>query len=220
MTPLIRQDRDAMGELFIWTDIDPAHEHDFNQWYDREHMAERAGIPGFRWARRYRSQTGERRYLALYRTETLHVFGSPAYRQAFEHQTQWSLDNFARMRNTQRRVMIVSPLSGTGTGSALALVRLGTVAKAERAAALDLGALDGVLTVRVLTPDPELSTPLPSEDPSTRDLEPFLVIDATTSGAAQAAAHAAVVGLRLDENSTQIFDLLWDLRATDLNAQP
>ena len=33
-----------MGELFIWTDIDPAHEDDFNQWYGCEHMAERAGI--------------------------------------------------------------------------------------------------------------------------------------------------------------------------------
>src|SRR3546814_7604945 len=65
----IRQDRDAMGELFIWTDIDPAHEDDFNQWYDREHMAERAGIAGFQWARRYRATQGERRYLALYRTE-------------------------------------------------------------------------------------------------------------------------------------------------------
>ncbi len=33
---------DVMGELFIWTDIDPAHEADFNRWYDREHMAAQA----------------------------------------------------------------------------------------------------------------------------------------------------------------------------------
>lgn len=220
MTLPIRQDRDAMGELFIWTDIDPEHEHDFNQWYDREHMAERAGIPGFRWARRYRSQTGERRYLALYRTESLHVFGSPAYRKAFEHQTQWSLDNFSRMRNTSRRVMVVSPLGGAGTGAALALVRLANVANAERVAALDLGALEGVLMLRVLTPDVDLSTPLPSEDPTTRVLEPCLVIDATTPAAAEAAARAAISGLGLSEDSVQTFDLLWDLRSADLNGQP
>lgn len=150
----IRHDRDAMGELFIWTDIDPAHEEDFNQWYDREHMAERAGIAGFRWARRYRSQHGRRRYLALYRTEDLHVFGSAAYRQAFERQTPWSLANFARMRDTHRRVMVVSPLAGAGTGAALGLLRLGSVELAARAAALAASAqeIEGVLALRVLTP--------------------------------------------------------------------
>ena len=28
------------GLLCIWTDIDPAHEADFNHWYDREHIPE------------------------------------------------------------------------------------------------------------------------------------------------------------------------------------
>jgi len=223
MTDVIRQDRDAMGELFIWTDVDPDHEQDFNQWYDREHMAERASIPGFVWARRYRLRSTERRangrYLALYRTESLHVFGSPAYRQAFENQTPWSLKNFARMKSPQRRVMAVSPLSGAGTGGALALVRLDTVAQAELAATLAFGSMDGVLAVRVLTPDPELSTPLPSENESLRSLAPFLVIDTTTGAAAQAAVQVVVGALGLPARNAQTFDLLWELRAADLNAQ-
>ncbi|CCJ50048.1 DUF4286 family protein [Bordetella parapertussis] len=216
----IRHDRDAMGELFIWTDIDPAHEEDFNQWYDREHMAERAGIAGFRWARRYRSQHGRRRYLALYRTENLHVFGSAAYRQAFERQTPWSLANFARMRDTNRRVMVVSPLAGVGTGAALGLLRLGSVELAARAAALAASAqeIEGVLALRVLTPDPQLSTPLPSEDPAARVLDPVLIIDATTEPAA--AARSLAEQLELPTDGIQTFHLLWDLRADDLHAAP
>ncbi len=220
MASPIRQDRDAMGELFIWTDIDPAHEDDFNQWYDREHMAERAGIAGFSWARRYRTQQGDRRYLALYRTQSMNVFFSPEYRKAFEHQTPWSLANFARMRNTNRRVSIVSPLAGVGTGAALGMVRLGTVEQAARAAALAetvLG-IDGVLTLRVLTPDPELSTPLPSEDASARVLEPVLIIDTTTEPAAAAAVRLVADQLDLSADHTYTFDLLWDLRADDLHA--
>ena len=104
----IRLDRDAPGELFIWTDVDAAFEDDFNRWYEREHMEERAEIPGFRWARRYRSSSEGRRYLALYRTESLNVFTSAAYKKAFEQQTDWSLTNFKRMTNTNRRVMAVS----------------------------------------------------------------------------------------------------------------
>lgn len=113
---------DVMGELFIWTDIDPAHEADFNRWHDREHMAERAAIPGFMWARRYRARRAAPRYLALYRTESLSVFTSEAYRQAFSQQTAWSLANFGRMRNTRRRVMAVTPLGGYGTGALLVLI--------------------------------------------------------------------------------------------------
>ena len=207
-----------MGELFIWTDIDPAHEDDFNQWYDREHMAERAGIAGFQWARRYRSQQGERRYLALYRTESLHVFGSDIYRQAFEHQTPWSLTNFARMRNTNRRVSVVSPLAGAGTGASLGLLPLGSVDTAARAAALAASALDidGVLALRVLTPDPDLSTPLPSEDPATCKLEPVLIVDATTEPAAAAAVRMMADQLDLPSEQARTFHLLWDLRSDDL----
>src|SRR3954471_859489 len=93
------------GQLCIWTDVDPAHDAEFNHWYDREHMQERVAIPGFQAARRFRAiAPGARPYLALYDTDDLAVFTSPAYRQAFTQQTAWSLQNFARMQATQRRV--------------------------------------------------------------------------------------------------------------------
>lgn len=219
----IRQDRDARGELFIWTNIDPAHEDEFNQWYDREHMAERAAIPGFLWARRYRAQAGPRRYLALYGTQDLHVFGSAAYRQAFENQTQWSLLNFSRMRDTIRRVAAVTTLAGAGTGGAIALLPLADLARAEQAARLAAGfqaQAAGLLALRVLVPDAELSTPLPSEDVTTRVLEPLLVVDAVSEASAQDAARALVERLALAPDGAQVFRLLWELRADDLRCAP
>jgi len=35
------------GMLLVCTNVDPAHEDDFNRWYDREHVNERVAIPGF-----------------------------------------------------------------------------------------------------------------------------------------------------------------------------
>src|SRR5690625_2476067 len=93
------------GELFIWTDVNPDFEQDFNQWYDKEHMEERASIPGFLWSRRYRSAHGKRPYLALYRTAGLGVFTSEPYLNIFNNQTDWSKQCFERMMHTKRRVM-------------------------------------------------------------------------------------------------------------------
>lgn len=110
------------GQLCVWTDIDPAHEADFNAWYDREHMQERVAIPGFTHARRFRATDGgPRRYLALYVTDALDVFRGDAYRRAFTQQTAWSLANFERMTGTQRRVGELTIEAGDGEGAHLAL---------------------------------------------------------------------------------------------------
>lgn len=218
-TQTLQQDTDAPGELLIWTSVDPAYEQDFNQWYDQEHMQERAAIKGFRWSRRYQSDTCARPYLALYQTDTLHVFTSEPYRQAFTKQTQWSERNFKRMRDTSRRVNAVTPLAGIGTGAAVALVCLQSIEQAQAAIVLAQelkSALEGVLAVRALCPDPVLSTPLPSEDLATRKLEPFVVIDTTTLASAEAAGKWLAEKLTLPLGRSHSFKLLWDLQSIDL----
>lgn len=218
-TQTLQQDTDASGELLIWTSVDPAYEQDFNQWYDQEHMQERAAIKGFRWSRRYHSDTCARPYLALYQTDTLHVFTSEPYRQAFTKQTQWSERNFTRMRDTSRRVNAVTPLAGAGTGAAVALVCLQSIEQAQAAIVLAQelkSALEGVLAVRALCPDPVLSTPLPSEDLATRKLEPFVVIDTTTLASAEAAGKWLAEKLTLPLGRSHSFKLLWDLQSIDL----
>jgi hypothetical protein len=39
--------------LVIWTDIAPEWEVEFNEWYDKEHIPELLGVPGFQTGRRY-----------------------------------------------------------------------------------------------------------------------------------------------------------------------
>ena len=218
-TVAIQQSLDAMGELLIWTDIAAEKEVDFNQWYDTEHMQERASISGFQWSRRYYSETAKRPYLALYRTDTLHVFRSEPYRRAFENQTAWSVRNFSAMHNTNRRVNAVTQIEGAGIGGALSLVCLGQLKQAQLALELvhELRkTITGIIALRILTPDPDLSTPLPSENPSQRVLEPYLVIDTTTLKAAQLAGEW--VKNQLDANLVRhdSFRLLWDVRSSEL----
>jgi len=216
----LQQHPDAPGELLIWTSVDPAHEQDFNQWYDQEHMQERAAIKGFRWSRRYYSDTCARPYLALYQTDTLHVFTSEPYRLAFTKQTQWSERNFTRMRDTRRRVNAVTQLFGAGTGAALALVCLDTLETTHAATAFTqelATAIDGILSVRALCPDLVLSTPLPSEDLTTRKLEPFIVIEATTLAKADLAGHWLTKKLGVAAENSHSFQLLWDLQSADLS---
>jgi hypothetical protein len=218
-TVAIQQSLDAMGELLIWTDIAAEKEADFNQWYDTEHMQERASILGFQWSRRYHSETATRPYLALYRTDTLHVFRSEPYRKAFENQTAWSVRNFTAMHNTNRRVNAVTEIAGAGIGGALSLICLGQLKQAQQA--LELveemrEAMTGIIAVRLLAPDPDLSTPLPSESTCQRVLEPYLVIDTTTLNAAQQAGEWMTKRLDASQVRHDCFRLLWDVRSSEL----
>lgn len=216
---VIQQSLDAMGELLIWTDIAAEKEDDFNQWYDTEHMQERASIAGFQWSRRYHSSTAQRPYLALYRTDTLHVFRSEPYRKAFENQTEWSVRNFSAMHNTNRRVNAVTEIAGAGTGGALSLICLGELDVAQQALSLVQTLrqdLPGVIAARILVPDPDLSTPLPSEDAHQRVLEPYLVIDTTTLKAAEQAGEWMAQRLAGNKVKHDSFRLLWDVRSSEL----
>ena len=130
------------GMLFVATDIDPSHEAEFNQWYDREHVEERARIEGFISAARYQSlseKSGGRKYLGLYRTESLGAFTSAAYKAAFGQQTEWSVTNLGRMVDPMRRVCAVAGSVGQGSGRNLSVVTLAaapdTAKLADRAGA-------------------------------------------------------------------------------------
>jgi hypothetical protein len=215
----VLQTRDAQGELFIWTNVETEYEEDFNRWYDREHMEERAAIPGFIWSRRYRAVSDDKcRYLALYRTRTVDVFLSAPYRKAFENQTQWSMTNFGRMFGNTRRVTIVTPVIGKGIGAALSLLQLGDLATAQRAAQ-ETGALlgeeTGFLGARILFPDPELSTPLPTKG-ANNFIEPFLILETTTKAVADQLGQRAAEKFSVAPDKVTSFDLLWDLRSEDL----
>jgi hypothetical protein len=69
------------GLLLVAIDVDPAHEDDFNRWYDEEHLPERLQCEGFLSARRYVALEGEPKYLALYELEDPGVLDRAAYQR-------------------------------------------------------------------------------------------------------------------------------------------
>jgi hypothetical protein len=204
------------GQLCIWTDVDPEHELDFNRWYDREHMQERVAIPGFQSARRFKAiGASTRPYLALYDTDDIGVFASAAYRHAFENQTGWSLRNFARMRNNQRRVGRMAIEIGDGEGGALALFVVPPQApdvEALREPLAGSAAADHVIRASLLLTDVGLSTPLkPDALPAPAD--GLVMIEATRADVAQAEAAALASALGLPGAEIHVFQTLWRLGA-------
>lgn len=197
---------DRPGELLVWTDIDPAHEADFNTWYDREHMDERVAIPGFAFARRFLRIGPGRKYLALYRTDSLGVFDSAAYRRAFDNQTQWSLDNFKRMRDARRCVGTVTHESGAGRGGCLGLIEVA----ADKAQLDEAVAREGIISGYLLAPDMRLSKPLPGAAVKPID-GTVLIIEGTSAAAVVEAVQRAARALAADPAGAATFQLMWQL---------
>jgi len=206
------------GELFIWTNVEDAHEADMNHWYESEHLRERIQIPGFQWARRYRARQGPRRYLALYRTDAVEVFRSQVYQSAFRHQTAWSQQVFARMRDTVRRVCTVPHAGGMGTGQGGLLVELPPALPGDQQGQLlsRLRALSGVAGFHWLEPVAELSTPLPGGAPG--ECAPMVFLDTLEPEAQlQAQVEFALRELGLGARAqVHAFDFMREVRAADL----
>lgn len=93
----------AGGLLVASMNVDPAAEHEFNEWYNSEHLPQLAAVPGVLCARRFRSPAAdaERRYLALYHLKGPEVSRSDAWQKAAN--TEWT----ARMRPRFQDLLIL-----------------------------------------------------------------------------------------------------------------
>jgi len=216
------------GMLMTSMDVAAAHELEFNQWYDREHLAERVAIDGFVEARRYVAVDAAPKYLGLYSTETFDVLDSPAYRTALANQTPWSLSNIGRFQNMLRSVARITVSRGVGRGAALGLVRIRpseTSADALRAAIrelLDPDMLHGIISMHLMESDPGLSRPLTDDpaapNPAARDW--YVLIDGTDVLAVTEVMHrrfdAAIAATSSMLVSSGSYRLLWDLAKSDL----
>lgn len=214
MTDMPTSPRPGKGLLFIWTDIEPVHEEEFNRWYDREHMAERAAIPGFELSRRFVSQDSSPKYLALYRTTSLDVFRSEVYRNAFANQTQWSNQTFARMKNTVRRVGEIADRAGQGEGGFLSLFLMPRDRAAPAHATLDaVTRADGVITAWVMEPDAALSVPIgaPSGEPVD---DRIIVVEGTDPGRVAACTRHLAEACLPGGAHVVSFHHLWSLSAS------
>ena len=76
--------------FFAIMDVDPEHEADFNEIYDKEHIPEILKVPGVRSAVRYRLDRGSRatkkedhaKYIAIYEVDSPDVPDSDAFNEA------------------------------------------------------------------------------------------------------------------------------------------
>lgn len=211
------------GMLFVATDVAAQDEVDFNQWYDREHVEERVRVPGFLSGTRYRALQGGRKYLGLYKTESLASFTSAAYRAAFTQQTPWSVSSLDKMRDPMRRVCAVEAVTGQGCGSHLAII---TLEQAEpeglKLAILHLGSMlaeqPGFVRSSLLSPDVELSSPLPKESRENRRLLPMLLIESSSAAAGQWLNELACRQLKTAAEATQHYVLGWQLTKQELTS--
>lgn len=105
------------GVVAIWNDITPEGRAEFYEWHDREHMPERAGIPGFLRGRRYIAVHGSPQYFTLYETETEAVLTGNDYLTRLNNPTPWTATVVpAHFRNTSRGVCAVEFSDGVGQG--------------------------------------------------------------------------------------------------------
>ncbi|QJW53890.1 hypothetical protein HL670_00748 [Serratia plymuthica] len=211
------------GMLFVATDVAAQDEADFNQWYDREHVEERVRVPGFLSGTRYQALQGGRKYLGLYKTESLASFTSAAYRAAFTQQTPWSVSSLDKMRDPMRRVCVVEAVTGQGCGSHLAII---TLEQAEpeglKLAILHLGNMlaeqPGFVRSSLLSPDVELSSPLPKESRENRRLLPMLLIESSSASAGLRLNELACRQLKITADATQHYALGWQLTKQELTS--
>src|SRR5437879_40553 len=84
-----------MGTSILFSEMVPeaSYEAEFNDWYDREHIPLRMGVPGFHSAQRY-VVPGTRHYLAIYEMESASALKTLAYQEVKNkpsERTQWML---------------------------------------------------------------------------------------------------------------------------------
>lgn len=81
---------DAQGLITVWLDVPPEREEEFNDWYDREHLAQVVAVPGFVSARRYRVDDAPLKYLAWYDTADETVEAGADFQGIVDKPTPWS----------------------------------------------------------------------------------------------------------------------------------
>jgi hypothetical protein len=112
------------GILSVFNDIAPEGYEHFERWYNREHLQERVGVPGFRFGRRYELVAGGyRRFFAFYEVDSPAVLTSPAYVERLESPTPWTRESMTYFRNMVRTVCDLTAAAGDLIGSHAVVLR-------------------------------------------------------------------------------------------------
>jgi hypothetical protein len=122
----------ATGLLAVWMQIPESSEQDLNEWYTHEHLPERINCPGFQTAMRYRSISGEPKYMALYDLDTPQVLYSEAYRALQTGATEWTRRIGRSLeRNIRKEYELLQSIGEAPPGPASSIVMVRVVGEPE-----------------------------------------------------------------------------------------
>jgi hypothetical protein len=147
----------ASAFLGIWHNLKPGTEREFDRWHTYEHMPERAGVPGFRQARRYVNRSlASHVCFTMYEAAHVETFRSPGYLARLDNPTPWTRKVGATQTSFLRGAFELDVSLGAGIGGALATFRVETdgsdrerTALALRHACQDMLFLHGVVGVHL-----------------------------------------------------------------------
>ena len=222
--------------LAIWNNVTAEHEAEFNEWYVREHVPERVGIPGFLNGRRHlalsSADPGCPRNFTFYEVTDLQVLQSTAYLERLNRPTPWTQKVMPWFENMSRTACQVRGSAGLGHGAFAGTLRFrldeGTGDEFHRWAQSDLlpGLVDspGVVSAQCWQGDQEATNVDSTEGGLRRGpdaaVSGALMMSATHAGALVNAAsmvarevmadHGAVAG---EDGGLQLFQLVYTLEA-------
>ncbi len=113
----------GQAAVTIWHDLLPQAKEAFYDWHNREHMPERAGIPGFRRGRRYISVQGAPEYFNLYEADSPEVLTGQDYLNRLNAPTPWTREVVVSFRDVTRAICRVVYSAGVGQGGTMLTLR-------------------------------------------------------------------------------------------------
>jgi hypothetical protein len=186
--------------VLIWNDVAPEGRAQFYEWHDKEHIAERLALPGFRRGRRLRKPGHTPEWLTIYEADDVSALVSPEYLARLNAPSAGTSATLQYFRNTSRAVCRVAHSVGSSTGGHLLTLRLDV--DAARVDALfrylredafpRLMARTGILACHLFAADASASH-VDTTESSTRAFDVpswVLVCEASTAEAANQAARA------------------------------
>jgi hypothetical protein len=120
------------GVLAVWNDVDRDNEAEFNEWYIRQHVPERVGVPGFRNGRRHlalsSADPGCPRNFTFYEVDDLAILRSAPYVQRLDNPTPWTQRTMPWFLNMNRTACQIRISSGAGHGAFAGTMQLQLIA--------------------------------------------------------------------------------------------
>jgi hypothetical protein len=124
------------GILAVFNDCDRTREVEYENWYRNEHLPERVGVPGFRFARRYEAIGGASpRYFTYYELDSPGILVSAPYLERSNNPTPWTRKIMGEQifRNINRTACRQTWRMGTLRGAYVLAIRWTDAAAVEAA---------------------------------------------------------------------------------------